>query len=412
MIALRGGTLVDGTGAEPRDGQVVVIEDGRIARVVAEAAWTRPRDCPVIDAEGCTVLPGLIDAHVHFFGSRSPDPMMWAIEPPYLNCARAVSDAWKILDSGFTTVRDVGSRNGVAIKRAVDEGTIIGPRVVPAHMGLSMTCGHGDVHNLPSRWLCNCSMMAVIADGVDNVRQAVRQSVRDGADVVKVWVSGGTMSERDSLEDQHYSDEELQTLVGEAHRLRRKVAAHAEGILGARAAVRAGADSIEHGFDLDEALCEEMRRKDVFLVATLSLLDGVVNTPGTPDYAKAKALPMLDRHKASFRLAPEMGVKIGSGSDSFSDPVTPFGQYNVQELKLMVECGLTPLQAIKAATSANAELLGFDDLGVLAEGMRADLLVVKGALAEDIGPLQDKDNILAIIKDGRRMPRLKDCQPQ
>src|SRR3954453_15417846 len=205
---IRGGIVLNGAALEPERGAAILIEGERIRAIGPERQFAKGADWRVIDAEGAPILPGLIDAHMHFFGSRSPDPMMWAIEEKMLNCARAVSDARKLLDWGFTTVRDVGSRNGVAIKRAVEEGSILGPRTVPAHMGLSMTCGHGDVHNLPSEWLCGCSAMAFIVDGVDNVRKAVGQSVRDGADLIKIWTSGGTMSERDSLEDQHFSDEE------------------------------------------------------------------------------------------------------------------------------------------------------------------------------------------------------------
>jgi imidazolonepropionase-like amidohydrolase len=339
--------------------------------------------------------------------------MMWALEPHMLNCARAVADARKLLDHGFTAVRDLGSRNGVAIKRAMDEGSIVAPRTLPAHFGLSMTCGHGDVHNLPSEWLCGCSAMAFIVDGTDNVRKAVRQSVRDGADVIKIWTSGGTMSERDSLEDQHFSDEEIQTAVSEAHALRRKIASHAEGLLGARASIKAGVDSIEHGFVLDEEACAEMKRRGTFLVATLALLDRVVNTPGVPDYAKRKAAPMFDRHLQSFKLAVEMGVRIGSGSDAFSDPVTPFGKYNSHEIELLQHAGLPPLEALRAATSSNAELLGLaHEIGALAPGMLADLIVVKGDLTRSAVPVTDPENLALVMQNGRRIPRLKDCLPE
>ena len=410
---IRGGTLIDGTDREPQRGMAVLVEDGRIRKVAPERDLAAGNGWRVLDADGHTILPGLIEAHMHFLGSREPNSMMWVIEPPYLNCARAVFDAWKVLDYGFTTVRDVGSRNGVAIKQAVAEGAIVGPRVVPAHYGLSMTCGHGDVHPLPSEWLCGCSALAHIVDGVDAVRHAVRKSVREGADLIKVWLTGGTMTERDSLEDQHYSDEEIATIVAEAHRLRRKVAAHSEGILGTHAAIRGGVDSIEHGFELDEAACHAMKEKGIFLVATLSLLHGVVNTPGVPEYAKTKAKPMFDTHIASFRRAVEMGVRIGSGCDAFSDPVTPFGPYNIKELALMVEAGLTPLQAIRAATASNAELLGLaGEIGTIEAGKRADVLVVRGELADDIGPLMDKENIATLLKGGRDMPRLKDVWPE
>lgn len=411
-ILIRGGTALIGGELRPETGLGVVIENERIARIAPEREIAVGRGWRVLDADGHTVIPGLIEAHMHFFGSRSPDPMMWAIEPPFLNCARGVFDAWKVLDYGFTMVRDVGSRNGVAFKQAIEEGAMIGPRIIPANMGLSMTCGHGDIHNLPSKWLCGCSSMAFIVDGVDNVLKAVRQTIRDGADVVKVWVSGGTMSERDSLEDQHFSDEELLALVGEAHRLRRKVAAHAEGLLGARAAIRAGVDSIEHGFVLDEEACAEMRRRGVFLVATLALLDRVVNTPGVPEYAKIKARPMFDAHLKSFRLAREMGVKIGSGSDAFSDPVTQFGDYNIRELKLMVDAGMTPIEAIRAATVSNAELLGVAaDLGALEAGKLADILLVKGDLTRTIEPLMQRANVATILKGGQVMPRLSGVLP-
>lgn len=410
---IRGGTILQGTGLEPVEGRAIVIEGQRIACIQAEREIRKGKDWRVIDAGGHTVVPGLIDAHMHFFGSRSPDPMMWAIEAKMLNCVRAVSDARKLLDHGFTTVRDVGSSNGVAIKRGVMEGAILGPRVVPAHMGLSMTCGHGDVHNLPSDWLCGCSSMAFIVDGSDNIRKAVRQSVRDGADLIKIWTSGGTMSERDSLEDQHFSDEEIETAVSEAHALRRKVASHAEGILGARASIRAGVDSIEHGFDLDDECCSEMKRKGIFLVPTLALLDRVVNTPGVPEYAKAKAEPMFETHLSSFKRAIEAGVRIGSGSDSFSDPVTPFGPYNLREIQLLQEAGMSPLQALQAATSSNAELLALDaEVGSLAPGKLADLLVVKGDLAESVEPLMDTGNLTAIMQGGKVVPRLADCVPQ
>jgi imidazolonepropionase-like amidohydrolase len=409
---IRGGIVLKGPDLEPVTGEAVLVEGDRIRAIGPERQFAKGGDWRVIDADGHTVLPGLIDAHTHFFGSRSPDPMMWALEPKMLNCVRAVSDARKLLDYGFTTVRDVGSRNGVAIKRAVDEGTILGPRTVPAHMGLSMTCGHGDVHNVPSEWLCGCSAMAFIVDGSDNVRKAVRQTVREGADVVKIWTSGGTMSERDSLEDQHFSDEEIHAAVSEAHTLRRKIASHAEGLLGARASIHAGVDSIEHGFDLDEECCAEMKKKGIFLVATLALLDRVVNTPGVPDYAKKKAAPMFETHLRSFKLAVEMGVKIGSGCDAFSDPVTAFGPYNIHELELLQEAGLSPRATLRAATASNAELLGLDkDLGSLEPGKLADIIVAKGDLSTGVVPLVDPANMLAVIQGGRRIPRLADIAP-
>jgi imidazolonepropionase-like amidohydrolase len=255
--------------------------------------------------------------------------------------------------------------------------------------------------------------MAFIVDGADNIRKAVRQTVRDGADVIKIWTSGGTMSERDSLEDQHYSDEEIATAVSEAHALRRKVASHAEGLLGARASIRAGVDSIEHGFVLDEECCAQMKAKGTFLVPTLALLDRVVNTPGVPEYARKKALPMFDAHLASFRLAVSMGVRIGSGCDAFSDPVTAFGPYNLREIELLQQSGLSALDALRAATSSNAELLGLAaDVGALETGRLADVLIVKGDLTSSVAPLTNPDNLSMVMQGGLKLPRLKDCAPR
>jgi len=400
-LIVKGGLAFVGADLEPQEGQAIVILDGRIQQIVPEDQVVANPDDRIIDAAGRFVLPGLIDSHLHFFGSRSPDPMIWAIEEKNQNTVRAVADARNLVDSGFTTVRDLGSNNGVAIKRAVDEGSIVGPRVVPAHLGLSMTCGHGDVHNLPSKWLCGCSYMAMIVDGTSNVRRAVRQTIRDGADVVKIWVSGGTMSERDSCYDQHYTDEEIAAAVSEAHALRRKIAAHAEGILSARAAIRAGVDSIEHGFELDEQCCEEMVKRNIFYVPTLSLLDRVINTPGVPDYAKEKALPMYDIHRASLRRAIEFGVRIGCGSDAFSGALSPFGVYNANELVLMHKTGMKARDVLKAATISNAELLGLDhDIGSLAPGKVADMIVVDFNPLDQIEHISDASRILAVIQSG------------
>lgn len=398
---IRGGTVLGGPELSATEGLAIIIEDRRIVRIEPERSVSLAADDKVIDAVGHTVLPGLIDSHLHFFGSRSPDPMMWAIEEKVQNTVRAVADARKLVDSGFTTVRDLGSRNGVAIKRAVDEGSIIGPRTVPAHFGLSMTCGHGDVHNLPSEWLCGCSYMSIIVDGPYNVRKAVRQTIRDGADVVKIWTSGGTMSERDSCHDQHFTDEEISAAVNEAHTLRRKIAAHAEGILSARAAIRAGVDSIEHGFELDEECCEEMARRGTYFVPTLSLLDRVINTPGVPEYAKSKARPMYDDHIASFRRAIETGVRIGCGSDAFSEALSPFGRYNANELLLMHKAGMPSIDVLKAATISNAKLLGLDHaIGSLEVGKLADVIIVKSDVIDNLASITQADNIAAVIQGG------------
>jgi imidazolonepropionase-like amidohydrolase len=405
-IAIVGGLIIDGTERDPIEPGILIIEGGRLAAVGEARHMSLPRGARRIDAAGKVLTPGLIDAHMHFFGSRSPDPREWVLEPPMLNCVRAVSDAWKILDVGITTIRDLGSRNSIALRNAVSEGAILGPRVVAAGLGLSQTCGHGDVHQLPKAWVCDGTMMAVVCDGVDAVRRVVREQLREGADLIKFWATGGTMSEKDSLEHQHYSDEEMRAIVGEAHRFGRRVAAHAEGIAGTRAALAAGVDSIEHGFELDEAVCAEMKAKGVALVATLALLDRVVNTPGVPEYAKAKARPLMTRHFESFRLAHAMGVKIGMGCDAFADPVTPFGAYNIHEFELLIAGGMTPREALIAATRTNAEILGLSgSVGTLEVGKAADFLILAGNPLDDPTVLTRPGRLEQIFLGGRPVRR-------
>jgi len=164
---------------------------------------------------------------------------------------------------------------------------------------------------------------------------------------------------------------------------------------------------------LDEACCAEMKKKGIFLVPTLALLDRVVNTPGVPEYARRKALPMFEAHLASFRLAVAMGVRLGSGCDAFSDPVTAFGPYNLREIELLQQAGLSALEALRAATSSNAELLGLaTDVGALEPGRLADILVVKGDLTASVAPLTDPANLSLLMQGGLALPRLKDCAPR
>lgn len=395
--------LIDGRSNTVQTDAVVVIENERI-RSVSTGGEDQPfdEDARVIDLDGKTLMPGLIDAHMHFFGTRTSDPLYWAIEPEPLRAMRATHDAETVLKAGFTSVRDCGGIYAPHLKTVIDEGIVDGPRIVASRLGICRTGGHGDVHAIPSHWMKDVSIMAVIVDGPEECRKAVREQIRQGADFVKTWATGGVLSERDMPDHSHMMPEELDVIVREAHALGRKVAAHCQGIPGTYDAVRAGVDTIEHGFMLDRELCEIMKENGQILVPTLSFIHRMTDpNRGLPEYALRKAPEFRDRAVESCRIAIEVGVKIAMGTDTFAEPSTPPGE-NAQEIPYLVKSGMTPMQALIATTATAAEALQMEDeVGSVEPGKLADLLVVKGDPSEDVSILSDTGNIDAVVKGGR-----------
>ncbi|HKZ07885.1 MAG TPA: amidohydrolase family protein [Methylomirabilota bacterium] len=381
---LIGATLIDGTGAEPVTGRAVVVEAGRIAAVVD--ANQAPRG-DRIDLAGHTLLPGLINCHVHLCLGAEADPVRPLRDDSLgVTVIKALLRARESVEAGVTTVRDLGGRDyaEIAVRRAVNEGWAPGPRILAAGKAICMTGGHG--------WWVGRE-----ADGPDDSRRAVREQLKAGADVIKLIATGGVMTPGVEPGASQLTAEEMGAAIDEARKAGRRTAAHAQGSEGIAAAVEAGITTIEHGIFLTEEIVARMKARGTYLVATLNAPAAISAgglAAGIPDYMVRKSDAVVPAHIASFQLARRVGVPIAAGSDA-GTPLNRHGDY-VSELELMVKYGLSPLEAIRAATSVAAEALGLGaETGRIAPGFVADLLAVAGNPAERVGALADVRMVLA-----------------
>ena len=406
-VAIVGARLIDGTGADPIDDAALVFEGQRIVALGRLRNVSIPAGATVFEGEGLTLLPGLIDCHVHL-GMQSGllmDLARLVMTPPSLNLLYAVPNTRATLEAGITTVRDAGW-TPAAVKIAVERGLFPGPRMLVAVSILSQTGGHSDftmpccidLHdNHPA------DMPSGVVDGIEAMRHKVREVLRAGADWVKLCTSGGVLSPADSPESAQFTVDEIAVAVYEAAAQGKRGMAHAQSNRGIKNAIQAGIASIEHGIYLDDEAIEMMLERGVYLVPTLVAPQDVLalaeDRPGlVPAYAVEKSRSVMAAHRASFRKAVAAGVKVAMGTDS---GVGPHGG-NARELALMVEHGgMTPMQAIVASTRSAAELLRLDDrLGTLAPGKLADLLVVAGDPLEDVGLLAAPERLALIVKGG------------
>ncbi|HLM29875.1 MAG TPA: amidohydrolase family protein [Acidimicrobiales bacterium] len=386
-VRLRSARMLDvdkGELIEPGD---LLVADGRIVEVEPTSV---PEDAVVMDLGDVTLLPGLMDMEVNLLmgGPDHRSPLVPVQEDPAVKTLRAVANARRTLWAGFTTVRNLGlfvQTGGllldVALKKAIDLGWIDGPRVVPAGHAITPTGGHLDPtmfqalapHVLP------LTVEEGIADGVADVRKAVRYQIKHGAQLIKVCASGGVMSHTGPAGAQQYSDDELRAVADEAHRAGLKVAAHAHGDDGIRAAIEAGIDCIEHGSLMSDDTLGLMIERGTFLVATTYLADGMDVSHAAPEL-QAKAAEVFPRARATISKAIERGARIACGTDA---PAIPHGR-NAKELIALVDRGMTPVQAIRAATIVAAELIDVDDRGRLERGLLADVIAVPGDPTADI----------------------------
>jgi imidazolonepropionase-like amidohydrolase len=383
-LVLIGGTLIDGTGAEPVTGRAVVVDGGSIVAVVPDAQAPRGER---VDLAGHTLLPGLINCHVHLCLGAEADPVRpLRDEPASVTTIRALVRARESVEAGVTTVRDLGGRDYVemAVRRAVHEGWAPGPRILAAGKAICMTGGHG--------WWVGRE-----ADGPDDARKAVREQLKAGADVIKLIATGGVMTPGVEPGASQLTGEEMRAAVDEARRAGRRTAAHAQGSDGIAAAVEAGITTIEHGIFLTEEIVARMKARGTYLVATLNAPAAISAgglAAGIPDFMVRKSDAVVPAHIASFQLARRTGVRIAAGSDA-GTPLNRHGDY-AAELELMVKHGMAPLEAIRAATAVAAEALGLaEETGRLAPGLAADLIAVAGNPAERIQALGDVRMVLA-----------------
>ncbi len=401
MTTLYGATLIDGTGAAPVRDTTIVLQDGRIESITSGAGGPPPAAGDVVDARGLTVLPGLIDCHDHLASHGYELTARWGLsEPASTRSVRTSRVIEQTLAAGYTTVRDAGGLDA-GFRAAVAEGLIRGPRLLTAIAIISPIGGIGDRVS-PSGHEClvadDPALPAGVANGVEEVRRVVRTMIRAGADVIKCATTGGASSRAGhGPSDPAFNLDEMRALVDESHAQGRKVMCHALGGPGLRLALEAGVDSVEHGCYLDEdpELIPMMAERGIVLTPTLLVYE--YHRESKAAHVRERARALQEHHRESIRRALAAGVRVVAGTDAGGHGHPP----NAGELPLLVAAGLTPMQAIQAATGWAAECVGLErEVGTLEKGKRADLIAVAGDPLADIGVLTDASRIRLVLKDG------------
>jgi imidazolonepropionase-like amidohydrolase len=390
-VVIRCGRLIDGRADRPAENASIVVQDGKIIAIGENA--TVPSGAQIVDLGRATVLPGLMDLHVHLMIGN------FLNESSAHKALSGMRNAQTMLRCGFTTIRIPGDGDTfyspIEIRNAIARGEYVGPRMLVAPHNLTATGGHGDINDLAP----DMAVLSVgkIISGPESVRQRVREEIKYGADWIKLYVTGGVMSANDNPRVQSMTDEEIRAAVDEAHRYLKKVCVHAIGTEGIKSAVRAGVDSVEHGILIDQEGINLMRERGTYLVPTLYVLNYVVEQgvkAGFPAGSIAKGKSIIAERDRNIRAAFAAGVKIAFGSDT----IFPHDQAN-REFALMVGLGLTPMQAIKAATINSADLLGLEkEIGSLEVGKRADIIAVGDSPLDDIRALE---RVKFVMKDGQ-----------
>lgn len=384
--------LIDGNGHTPLEKAFLIVEDKRIAKIGDMAEFKSEETMEVMDLQGKTIMPGIINSHVHITMEPVGDPVsIMGRESSSKTALRGVANLKKHLYAGTTYFRDLGAKDGIDIdlRDAIKEGLIEGPEFLAGGKCITMTGGHG--------WFIGRE-----ADGVDEITKATREQLKAGVDVVKIMATGGVMTKGVEPGSPQLSMKEMEAAVIEAHKAGRKTATHAQGTEGIKNAILAGIDSVEHGIFLDEEAIQMMLDRGVYLVPTLVAPYFIIEAGvagGVPKQAVEKSEYVMKFHQDSFTRAYKAGVKIAMGTDSG----TPYNLHDKApfELKLMVECGMTPMDSIVASTKSSADLLGIlDNYGTLEEGKFADFLIL------DDNPIHNLDTLFdlnSVYKLGRKV---------
>ena len=391
-ILFKNGKVIIGNGEVIEKGTVGV--DGNLVKFVGPVKKYPPsKKDTVFDISGKTILPGLIDAHIHICVDGSPDPITSLLKDsvPQITL-KAADHARRTLEAGVTTVRDMGGKDyiDIAIRDGIESGILQGPRMLCSGKLVCMTGGHG--------W-----QFGREANGMDEVRAAVREQLKAGADLIKLMATGGIMTKGVEPGSTQFTLEELIAGVEEAKKAGRRTATHAQGTEGIKNALWAGINSIEHGFFLDDEAIELILEMKAFVVPTLCAPYHIIKAgvrKGVPAFAVEKSKAVMKSHWQSVKKAHKAKIPIAMGTDAG----TPFNRHgeNLKEMELLVRIGFTPMEAIVATTKTASEVLGLEKkIGTLEKGKLADLVIIDGDPLENIGILQHKEKIMAIMKEGR-----------
>lgn len=405
-VAFAHGLLINGTGEKEVKDSLVLVDDEKI--VYAGTMKEIPNDYEVKDITGKTIMPGLIDSHLHFSGNLTDDDSDWVLEDPIQKTVVAVQQAHECLERGLTTVGEIG-RSGLQIRDMIEAGVMSGPRVVGTGLGFCRTAGHGDSHRLPQSYNNDSHPWAERIDGPWDLRKAVRRRLRDNPDAIKIWSTGGGIWRWDQKLDQHYTLEEIQAVVDECNMVHIPVWSHAEGYGGALDSCKAGVHLIIHGQTLNDECLDIMAEKGIYFCPTIQFLNEWFKTyepPYVPEVhdkfpGDTVAEKELNRVYSNLRRAKDKGIVLTIGSDSFCSSLTPYGTTAIGEMYSFNEkAGIEPMDVIVAATKNGADMLKVGDItGTLEEGKFADLLVINGNPLENIRAIA-VDNMEVIMKEG------------
>jgi len=407
--AFKGGFLINGTGDTPIEDSLVLIERGTI--VYAGVDTELPEGYEVLDISGKTIMPGIIDAHLHFSGNITENDTDWVMEDNYQKAVVAVQQARECLEAGLTTVGEV-SRFGIHIRNVVEAGIMPGPRIVATGRGFCSTAGHGDSHKVSIQMNREAHPWAECIDGPWDLRKAIRCRIRENPDAIKIWSTGGGIWRWEDGADQHYTEEEICAAVDECHMRSIPLWAHCFG--DALPSVKAGADFIIHGWELGDEALELMVEKDIMLCPTIAFLPAWFDTyppvyiPKVHDKYEGDTVKEkeLNRMYDTLRRAAAKGIVLTIGSDSFNSKITPYGETALKEMYTFVQkVGIGEMDTIVAATLNGAKALRVDDVtGSLEAGKSADLLVINGNPLLDITVISAA-NMEVIMKEGTFVKR-------
>lgn len=396
------GRIIDGNGGVIERGAVAV-EGSTITKVYDTQGVDFPENAKIIDAGSGSILPGFIDVHTHLGIENGMDSRMAYATSSYEKTCFAVRDLAGLLQAGFTSIREPGGF-GNFLAGAQEQGVIPGPRIVSSGSIISQTGGHGDLYPKFPVDFAHAIDGVVLADGADEVRKACRLQFRAGARFIKIFTSGGVFSVGDSERHRQFTDAEITAAVEEAAMRDSYVATHAHSIGGIKAALKCGVRSIEHASDMDDEAIELCLKNDAWVVPTCAIIECLSDNLGAMDPSMLKKLlAVKSTHDVSIAKAHKAGVKIGFGTDLLTNvEFCKFGETNLREFKLLTELGLSPMEAIIAATKTGAQMLLMDDeLGTIEAGKLADIVIVEGNPLEDIGVLTRVENIRLVMQGGR-----------